>query len=155
MNTECCFSCFEIMENISCVQIAWCLIEVVLTLQLIVQVRLWFPWLSSQKLWEPNWHSELHLFITHTTNLVTTVYLKYKQVGTFFFWENKQTKTIIESQSLPWDISKENRLPLKIRAGTAPAHCTFYNSSVLWEKIYHQSTQKFAKKSRMLKNRIE
>lgn len=155
MNTECCFSCFEIMKNISRVQIPWFLIEVVLTLQL-VQVRLWFPWLSSQKLCEPNCHSELHLFITHTTNLVTTVYLKYKQVGTFFFEKTKKKpKTIIESQPLPRDISKENRLPLKIRAGTAPAPCTFYNSSVLWEKIYHQSTQKFAKKSRMLKNRIE
>lgn len=89
MNTECCFSCFEIMKNISRVQIPWFLIEVVLTLQL-VQVRLWFPWLSSQKLCEPNCHSELHLFITHTTNLVTTVYLKYKQVGTFFFEKTKK-----------------------------------------------------------------
>lgn len=66
---ECGFSCFKNIYSISCVQILWSLVEVVLTLQLVVQVKLLLPLASGQIFWDPNYLSELYPFVslTHTT----------------------------------------------------------------------------------------
>jgi len=66
VDMECGFSCFENVYSISCVQILWCLVEVVLTLQLVVQVRLSLPLLSSQNFCEPNYVPKLYPFVSHT-----------------------------------------------------------------------------------------
>lgn len=42
--------------------------------------------------------------------------------------------------SMPWDVNKENCLPLKVRQGMVPDYYTFYKLSSFLGKISHHST---------------